>query len=570
MPTLQTLADALDEGSRSGAGYTFLDDAGPRTRSYADIRIAARQAAAGLRAAGLERGDVVALVISDAEQFLTTLLGAATAGVVPASLYPPSTTADLPQFFEATAPVLAAARARAVVTTAALVPGFRALRSQPPNLDCVCTPDECRAGLSGPPHLTSRAAIDDWRPSLDDVAFIQYTSGSTSMPKGVTLTHRSLAANVQGIHGPSGLDVTPDDVGVSWLPLYHDMGLVGMSLGGLYSGRPVTLMPPEMFVKRPVEWLRAITRYRATVSYAPNFAYDLCVRRVKDRDLDGLDLSTWRVAGCGAEPINATTLLAFADKFARVGFRAESFVPSYGLAEHVLAATFGLRQRALRIDVVSAEALSQSRVAAPAHPDNAAAIRLVSCGRPLPDHGLRIVADDGSDAGEREVGEIALCGPSVMRGYYKDPESTALAIRDGWLHTGDLGYLSEGELFVCGRLKELIVINGRKYHPQDLEWSVERLPGIKRGRVAAFGAGEPPRAVVVAEPTGTVPAALLTAGIRRTVGDLFGLPLCDVVLVPGGTIGRTTSGKVRRTALQAAYVRGELAGAATSVGRADF
>ena len=546
--TLKTLVDALDEGSGSGAGYTFLSDGDARTRSYADIRLAARHAAAGLRAAGLERGDVMALVIGDAEKFLTTLLGAAVAGVVPASFYPPSPTADLPRFFEATAPVLAAARARAVMTTAALVPGFQALRSRQPNLEFVLTLDD----------LDSRAAIDDWRPSLDDVAFIQYTSGSTSLPKGVTVTHRNLAANIRGIHGSSGLDVTPDDVGVSWLPLYHDMGLVGMSLGGVYSGRPVTLMPPEMFVKRPVEWLRAITRYRATVSYAPNFAYDLCVRRVKDRDLDGLDLSTWRVAGCGAEPINAATLRAFADKFARVGFRAESFVPSYGLAEHVLAATFGVRQRPLRIDVVSAEALSESGVAAPAHPDNTASITLVSCGRPLPGHGLRVVTAEGLEAGEREVGEITLSGPSVMRGYYKDPESTALAIRDGWLRTGDLGYVSEGELFVCGRLKELIVNNGRKYHPQDLEWSVERLPGIKRGRVAAFGAGEPPRAVIVAEPTGTVPADSLIAEIRCAVSDLFGLPLGDVVLVPGGTIERTTSGKVRRTALQASYLRGEL------------
>src|SRR5262245_814480 len=549
MPTPKTLADALDAGSSTGVGYTFVSESGARTRSYAEIGLAARQIAAGLRGLGLERGDVAALVIGDAEQFLTTLIGAALAGVVPASLYPPSPTADLPRFLETTASVLAAAEARAVITISALAPGFRSLGSQLPHLECVFTPDD----------LDSPAAIDQWRPSLDDVAFIQYTSGSTSMPKGVIVTHRSLAANIQGIHGPSGLNVTADDVGVSWLPLYHDMGLVGMSLGGLYSGRPVTLMPPEVFVKRPVDWLRAITRYRATVSYAPKFAYDLCVRRVKDRDLDGLDLSSWRVAGCGAEPINAATLLAFADKFARVGFRADSFVPSYGLAEHVLAATVGIRRRALRIDVGSPEALCEGRVAARAHPEVAGAIRLGSCGRPLPGHGLRILADAGSEAGEREVGEIALSGPSVMRGYYKDPEATALAIRDGWLHTGDLGYLSEGELFVCGRLKELIVINGRKYHPQDLEWSVERLHGVKRGRVAAFGAGEPSRAVIVVEPAGTVAAALLAAEIRRTVRDLFGLPLGDVVLVPGGTIGRTTSGKVRRTALRASYLRGELA-----------
>jgi fatty-acyl-CoA synthase len=551
MARLKTVADALDAGSNTGAGYTFLGEGRTRTRSYAEMGLAARRIAAGLRASGLEPGDVAAIVIGDAEQFLTTLIGAALAGVVPASLYPPSPTADLARFFDATVSVLAAAQARAVITISALAPGFRALRSQHPHLEFVFTPDD----------LDSPAATDDWRPSLDDVAFIQYTSGSTSRPKGVIVTHRGLAANIDAIHGPSGLDVASDDVGVSWLPLYHDMGLVGMSLGGLYSGRPVTLMPPEMFVKRPVEWLRAITRYRATVSYAPNFAYDLCVRRVKDRDLEGLDLSTWRVAGCGAEPINAATLDAFADKFARVGFRSESFLPSYGLAEHVLAASVGVRQRAPRVDIVSADALSHSRIAAPAHPDDNAGIRLVSCGRPLPGHALRIVAEDGSDAGEREVGEIALAGPSAMRGYYKDPESTAEVLRDGWLHTGDLGYLSEGELFVCGRVKELIVINGRKYHPHDLEWSVEQLPGVKRGRVVAFGAGEPPRAVIVAEPTGTVPAASLAAQIRRTVSDQFGLPLGDVVLVAGGTIGRTTSGKVRRGAVQASYLQGELAGA---------
>ena len=203
--------------------------------------------------------------------------------------------------------------------------------------------------------LEADGPSDPWRPSLDDVAFIQYTSGSTSHPKGVVLTHRCVAENIGGIHGPRGLDVTASDIGVSWLPLYHDMGLIGMSFAPLYGARPVVLMAPEMFVKRPVEWLRAITQYRATISYAPNFAYDLCVRRVKDRDVEGLDLSSWRVAGCGAEPVNAQTLAAFAEKFGRAGFRAASFLPSYGLAEHVLAATLAARDREPRVDTVSAD-----------------------------------------------------------------------------------------------------------------------------------------------------------------------------------------------------------------------
>jgi fatty-acyl-CoA synthase len=554
MPRLRTLAEALDEGSGSSAGYTFLGDGEPRTRSYADIRVSAHRVAAGLRRAGLERGDVVALVIADAEQFLTTLIGAAISGIVPASLYPPPTTADLSRFFETVAPTLAASDARAIVTTSGLVDGFGELRTRLPHLDAVITDDD----------LDDDEPADEWRPSLDDVAFIQYTSGSTSLPKGVVLTHRSLAANIEGIFGPSGLDVTAADTGVSWLPQYHDMGLVGMSLGPLYGARPVVLMPPEMFVKRPVEWLRAITQYRATVSYAPNFGYDLCVRRLKN--VDGLDLSSWRVAGCGAEPINAQTLIAFAEKFGPAGFRASCFVPSYGLAEHVLAATIGVREQEPRVDVVSAESLSDDGMAAPVGPDGRAVIRLVSCGRPLPGHALRIVRDDDSAAHEREVGEIALAGPSVMVGYYKDPESTARAVRDGWLHTGDLGYLSDGELFVCGRLKDLIVINGRKYHPQDLEWSVEGLSGVRRGRVVAFGAGDANRVIIVAEPNGTVAAASLSAEIRRIVGDLFGLAVGDVVLVPGGTIGRTTSGKVRRAAVRALYERGELTGVAKSVG----
>jgi fatty-acyl-CoA synthase len=560
MQRLRTLAEALDEGSRSSAGYTFLGDDGPRTRSYADIRASAARVAAGLRRAGLERGDVVALVIADAEQFLTTLIGAAISGIVPASLYPPATTADLSRFFETVAPALAASDARAIVTTGGLVNGFGKLRTRLPHLDAVITSDDLNISSD---DLNDAGPADEWRPSLDDVAFIQYTSGSTSLPRGVVLTHRSLAANIEGIFGPSGLDVTAADTGVSWLPLYHDMGLVGMSLGPLYGARPVVLMPPEMFVRRPVEWLRAITRYRATVSYAPNFGYDLCVRRLKK--LDGLDLSSWRVAGCGAEPINAQTLTAFAEKFGPAGFRASCFVPSYGLAEHVLAATIGSREREPRVDVVSAEALSDGGMAAPVGPDDAV-IRLVSCGRPLSGHGLRIVLDDDSVAHEREVGEIALAGPSVMLGYYKDPESTVRAVRDGWLHTGDLGYLSDGELFVCGRLKDLIVINGRKYHPQDLEWSVEGLSGVRRGRVVAFVAGDANRVIIVAEPSGTVSAASLSAEIRRIIGDLFGLAVGDVVLVPGGTIARTTSGKVRRAAVRALYERGELTGDGKPVG----
>jgi fatty-acyl-CoA synthase len=321
------------------------------------------------------------------------------------------------------------------------------------------------------------------------------------------------------------------------------MGLVGMALGAMYAGRPAVLMTPATFVKRPVEWLRAISRHRGTVSFAPNFAYDLCVRRVKERELEGLDLSCWRVAGCGGEPIHAATLSAFARKFAPVGFRETSFLPSYGLAEHVLAATFPPRGRAVRVAHLSGH------------------LDIVSCGSPLPDHQLRIVNEEGLDVGELCTGEITLAGPSVMRGYQGAGELTAQTIRNGWLHTGDLGFLDEGELFVCGRIKDLLVVNGRKYHPQDLEWALDELAGVRRGRAVAFGlsrAGTADRVVIVIEPSGTVDGAALAHAIRQRVSEACGVYVDEIVPVPTGTIGRTTSGKVQRIATRLQYERGEL------------
>ena len=548
MSALRTLPEALAQGARTDAGYCFAAGDGDRRRSYAELQDAAMRAAGSLRAAGLRRGDLVALVQPDAEEFLTTLFGASIAGLTPASLYPPAATADLPRYLELTASILRAAGARAVVTTAALAPSFDAARAGCPELSLVLRASDFDAAAIEPDRL----------PALDDIAFVQFTSGSTSSPKGVALTHANVSANIDAFLGPSAVAASAADVGVSWLPLNHDMGLVGMALGSLYTGRTCVLLPPEMFVRRPVEWLRAITRHRGTVSFAPNFAYDLCVRRVKD--LSGLDLSGWRIAGCGAEPIHSPTLAAFAEKFGPAGFRDTSFLPCYGLAEHVLAATFPPRGRRPRTDVVSSDRLTGEGVAVP-HDGAGAAVSLVSCGSALPGHRLQIVGDDGAALGERHVGEILLAGPSVMLGYYKQDALTAQVIRDGWLHTGDLGYLSGGELFVCGRAKDIIIVNGRKYHPQDLEWAVDGMGGVRRGRVVAFGAserGQADRVVIVVEPSGTVPADVLTGQIRREISGLFGLYVDEVAIVRSGTVGRTTSGKVQRAATKARYEQGAL------------
>jgi fatty-acyl-CoA synthase len=551
MRTPLTLSDILAQASQGAHGYRFVSSQGETVQSYATIHERALRLANALRASGLRRGDLVALVIGDPEQFLTSLFGVSMAGLVPASLYPPAATADLPQYLESTTFVLRSCAARAVITTPGLLPHVETLRAACPALSLVATYDM----LDAPSGDGTATASDT------DIAFVQFTSGSTSAPKGVVITHRNLIANIHAFAGKHGIGASASDVAVSWLPLYHDMGLVGMALGALYSQVPSVLLTPEVFVKRPVEWLRAMSRNHGTISFAPNFAYDLCVRRVKDREMTDLELSSWRVAGCGAEPIHASTLAAFADKFRPVGFRDTNFLASYGLAEHVLAATMSPRGRRLKVENLSADDMTSRRVATRAGGDeDTETVSVVGCGRPLPGHQIRIVDDQRRPLPERHIGEIVLGGPSVSPGYYNDAEITARTMRDGWLFTGDLGYLSKGELYVCGRVKDLIIVNGRKYHPQDLEWGLADLAGIRRGRVVAFGTaarGRPDRAVVVVEASGTVPARELKDSIRRRIADVCGLLVDDVVLVPGGTVARTTSGKVRRAATKMSYERGE-------------
>jgi fatty-acyl-CoA synthase len=548
----RTLHQAFEEAAATAAGYCFAIGDQEQWRTYAELRGASLRLARSLRGAGLRRGDLVALVLPDAEPFLIALFGASLSGAVPASLAPPATTVGLPRYLERTQAILRRSGACAVITArrlagplAAAIASARPAFATQPNVLVV-------EDLDGPPLEPGFA------PGLDDVALVQFTSGSTSSPKGVTLTHANLAANIEAFGGPDGLGISGEDIGVSWLPLSHDMGLVGMALGALYAARPCVLLPPQEFVRRPTQWLRAITRHRATVSFAPDFAYDLCVRRVNDTA--ELDLSSWRVAGCGAEPIHASTLAAFAKKFSVSGFRETSYVPCYGLAEHVLAATVSPpRGRRPRVERVSANALSAGRVAVPPGGDDRA-VALVSCGQPLARHLLRIVGEDGRILDERQVGEIQLAGPSVMAGYHNEPALTAETIRDGWLRTGDLGYVSGGELFVCGRAKDIVIVNGRKFHSEDLEWAVERVGGVRPGRAVAFASPREgaDRVVVVIEPDGTVSSAALADGIRREIADLFGLFVDDVVVAPNGTVSRTTSGKIQRAATRERYERGEL------------
>ena len=548
---IRTVAQALDDAAAGPGGYTFVAADGRELETpFKVLRDTALALGGALRARGLKRGDYVALVIPEADGFLTAFLGASVAGLVPMPLAHPLDVGQLDAYLDLVAPLFRVAGARAVVTTPRLLPLLARLQEAAPTVRVIAAWSE----LTGPALATSEPV------DLDAPALLQFTSGSTSQPKGVVLTHANLAANAHAIGGAAGLGFGPKDVGVSWLPLFHDMGLIGTGLCTVYFGGRAVLLSPVTFLKRPVEWLRAITRHRGTVSFAPNFAYEMCVRRVKDAELDGLDLSSWRVAGCGAEPIQAATLEAFAERFAPAGFRASSFVAAYGMAEHTLAVALGPRDRGLRVDVVHASELAAQR-AVPCSPDAPTAVRIVGCGGPFPDHALRLVDDHGQPVGERVVGEILVSGPSVMRGYLSGSGSTEEDVRDGWFATGDLGYLADGELYVCGRRKETIIVGGRNYFPQDLEWIVNGVPGVRSGGVVAFAAtrpGQPDRAVVVVETRGVVSPETLQAEVRRRVLQSTGLAVHEIVLAPRGTIGRTTSGKLRRTELRERYAAGAL------------
>jgi fatty-acyl-CoA synthase len=533
------VTDALVAAASSDRGVRAIEhDGRPFLLPYKTLLEESLQMAGALHACGLTPGDRVALVIPEVADFIRVFFGISAAGLVPVPLCPPVQAGDLATFARQSRHILDASRASAVVTTPDVAP----LLDVPvrPKADATKTVlvDDLRAG----PPLAQPIAVP-----IDAPALLQFTSGSTATPKGVVLTHANLHANIAAIIGPRGLAVTDDDVGVSWLPLYHDMGLIGMLFSAVYSRNDVVIMSPVLFLKRPTAWLDAISTYRATVSFAPNFAYELCLRRVKPSQIDALDLSTWRAAGCGAEPIRPDTLHAFAERFAPAGFRVSSFVLSYGLAEHSLAVAFA--PGGVTVDAVDAERLVGQSVAAPAANGSAQVVRLVGCGRAFPDHEIRIIDAKGRPLPERHVGAIVARGPSVMQGYFENPEATADALRGGWLQTGDLGYIAEGHLFVCGRTKDLIIRQGRKYHPSDLEWVISDLPGVRPSGAVVFGISrieDDDEVVAVVEARASMAPGDVVEQVRRRVRETAGLELDRIIVAPPGAIPRTTSGKVRR------------------------
>jgi fatty-acyl-CoA synthase len=549
---LHTLPEALAAAAGTGGGYGYLAEDGrdESRQPFARLLDEALALAGGLREAGVRPGETIALIVPGPREFLTAFLGAACAGIVPAPLYPPVRLDQFEAYLRQTTPAVRASGAVAVVTTAQLRRVLGTLQSDAPSVRSVLAVER----LQGP-RLASMTRV-----RLDDPVFLQFTSGSTSDPKGVVLTHRNLAENVGAIAGPHGLALTSDDRGLSWLPLFHDMGLIGMALTVLYVGCTTDFLSPLAFLKRPATWLRAISRTRATISFAPNFAYDLCVRRVQPREMAGLDLSSWRVAGCGAEPVRAETLAAFAAKFSEAGFREASLLPCYGMAEHTLAVTFPPLNRVPRVDVVKADDLASERRAIPSDEGGGATL-LVSCGRTFPGHELRVADSRGRPLPDRQVGQILLKGPSVFHGYLGRDAQTRETLAGGWLHSGDLGYVADGELYVCGRMKDTIIVNGRNYYPQDLEQAASGVGDVRKGRVVAFGtqAGTGrDRIVVVLEPADAPLADDLPERVRGRIVEATGVLVDEVVVVPSGTIPKTTSGKLQRVRVRQRFEAGTL------------
>jgi acyl-CoA synthetase (AMP-forming)/AMP-acid ligase II len=544
-------------------GFEFLEDGEERVArlGYAALDRRARAIAALLAGCGAA-GQPVLLLYPPGLEYIAAFFGCLYAGAIAVPAYPPD-----PERLARTLPRLNAivedAGARFALTTSPILSLVGALAGAP--------------GLAGLSWLASDGIdldmADEWtRPAIrpDDVAFLQYTSGSTGLPRGVVIGHDNLLHNSREIERRFEHD--RDSRGLIWLPPYHDMGLIGGILQPLYTGFCVTLMSPVDFLKRPLRWLRAVSRARATISGGPNFAYDLCVRKIAAEDRAGLDLGSWKVAFSGAEPVRAGTIDRFARAFAGCGFRRAAFYPCYGLAEATLLVAGGRAGAGPSALALDPQALAR-QVVSPAAAGDAGARQLVACGGAVADHEIAI-ADP--DSGERcpadRIGEIWVSGPGVARGYWRRPDESARVfgaeLRGGggrrFLRTGDLGFLRGGELYVAGRSKDVIIVRGLKHHADDVERTAEAAaPHIRSGCSASFSLDGPEdRVILVAEldrgaaGQGSEALAAIADAIRTAVSEAHGFALSGVALLPPGSVAKTSSGKIQRHACRAAYLAG--------------
>lgn len=533
--------------------YLYGDSDEAETIRYADLADGARSMAAGLQQRGLLPGQTVAIMLPTSRDYLFSFFAILLAGGIPLPIYPPLRPSQLEDHLRRHALILANARTVLLITVAQAQRVGHLLQGQVDCLRQVVTPTQLAdtaASLTSPP-IHAR-----------DTAFLQYTSGSTGQPKGVILTHANLLANIRAMGEAVQADST--DVFVSWLPLYHDMGLIGAWLGSLYFGMPLVLMSPLAFLTHPARWLWAIHRHRGTLTAAPNFAYELCLSKVQDADIEGLDLGSLRMAFNGAEPVSPNTLRRFADHYAAWGFQPQAMAPVYGLAEAAVGLAFPPLGRGPLIDRIEREVFVTRGKAIPASDRSSGVLEFVACGQPMVGYQIRIVDAAGRELPERQQGRLEFQGPSATSGYLHNPEATQRLFDGAWLDSGDLAYIAEGDVYLTSRIKDIIIRAGRNIYPFELEEAVGGIPGVRKGCVAVFGSPDPAsgteRVIVVAETRQRDAAALetLQERIREAAMELLGMPPDQVLLAPPHTVLKTSSGKVRRGAVRDLFESGRI------------
>jgi 1-acyl-sn-glycerol-3-phosphate acyltransferase len=551
----QTLTEALEyhvEKQPDRLSVFLYEEQKEVPITYRNLYEGALRYAARLAEAGLQPGQMVAIMLPTSKEYLFAFYGTLFAGGVPVPLYPPARLTTIEDHMTRHVGILKSAGATIMIT----IPEAKALayllRAQVESLRAVMVPEDFSSGGS--------SGFSPVRGSGGHIGFLQYTSGSTGNPKGVVLTHKNLLVNVQAMG--KAVSATSSDVFVSWLPLYHDMGLIGGCFATMFLGFPVVLMSPLAFLSRPGSWMRAIHRHRGTISGGPNFSYELCLRRIDEKEMEGVDLSSWRFAFNGAEPVSPETMIGFSQKFSRWNFNRNAMSPVYGLAECTVGVAFTTPGERWRMDTLDREAFSTTGEAIDAAPGDPAPLKVVGCGEVVADHDLRVVDGAGLELPDRQEGLLQFRGPSATSGYYRNPEATKALFDGDWVNTGDRAYLSGGMVYITGREKDIIIRGGRNISPYELEQAVGDLPGIRRGCVAVFGsldrASGTERVVVLAE-TREKDATLheeLKKKINELALSLIAAPVDDIVLAPPATVPKTSSGKIRRVAAREYYERG--------------
>ncbi len=553
--TAATLTEALEFHCQGSPDRPHIwlpkSDGEEECITYQDLYEGARSVAGGLQARGLEPGERVAIMLPTEAAFFHSFFGILLAGGIPVPIYPPFRRAQIEDHLRRQAGILNNCQAVMLVTDPEIHRLGELLHSLTSDLRSVELAQDLAACDRAPAVFT---------PSGSTTALIQYTSGSTGDPKGVVLSHANLLANVRSMG--QAMNATSQDVFVSWLPLYHDMGLIGAWLGCLYYAVPTTIMPPLAFLADPARWLWAIHRHKATLSAAPNFAYELCVKNIRDSAIDGLDLSSLRMVVNGAEPVSPSTLQAFSERFAMYGFRPEALAPVYGLAENAVGLAFPPPNRLPIVDRIDRNALSRAGVARAATAGDDTALSFVACGQPLPGHQIRIVDTVGRELPERREGMLHFKGPSSTSGYFRNDAKNRDLFAGDWLNSGDRAYIANGDIFLTGRNKDLIIRGGRNIYPHELEHRVGDIEGVRKGCVAAFAGRD--------SATGTESLVLLAetrwrdedklAGLRADItaacAAVAGLPPDHIVLAPPRSVPKTSSGKIRRSEARRLYEEG--------------